>query len=154
MEDKSLASESTEVGGGFSSNRGQRSENTKDDSKHQSKTLGSSKDASSRRKEDETSFEKPQSETEQGGTAPSYVNAAQSGQESKPKGKNLTEGFGDEDESKFKDGTKLAFESEIGGKNDPARAAVDDFEFKEGSGGTEGALSGVGYAALNNEEES
>ena len=153
MGDKSLASESSEVGGGFSSNRGQRSENVDNDSKHQSKTLGSSKDASSRRKEDETTYENPQSETAQGGTAPSYVNAAQVGQEFKPKGKNLTEGFEGEDKSKFKDGTKLAFESEVGGKNDPARAAVDDFQFKEGSGGTEGALSGVGYAALNNEEE-
>lgn len=60
-------------------------------------------------------------ETSNAGVAPSYV-SSQYLHDSKPKGKNLTEGGFDNDDSK-----NVSFRSEIGGKNDPSRLAEQKF---------------------------
>lgn len=59
------------------------------------------------------------------GAAPSYVSSVVSdaGKSGKPHGKNITEGGFDSDDSK-----NASFNSEIGGENDPGRAAENQFQ--------------------------
>jgi len=60
--------------------------------------------------------------TSSAGTAPSYVNSQYIVDEKGPKGKNLSEGGFDSDDSK-----NASFNSDIGGKDDPGRLAENTF---------------------------
>lgn len=59
------------------------------------------------------------------GAAPSYVSsvASEAAKSGKPHGKNITEGGFDSDDSK-----NASFNAEIGGENDPGRAAENQFQ--------------------------
>jgi len=69
--------------------------------------------------------------TSNAGTAPGYVNTQELG--GKPKGKNLTEG-GFEGGS----GRNASYGTDIGGKNDPGRVAVEAIVRENAKGGSEG----------------
>lgn len=60
-------------------------------------------------------------------TAPSYVNSVQSqpAQSGKPKGKNITEGGFDSDDS-----NNASFTAEVGSKDDPAQRAANEMQMK------------------------
>ncbi|KAK4993425.1 hypothetical protein LTR50_000355 [Elasticomyces elasticus] len=65
------------------------------------------------------------------GTAPSYVSASGpgAGGEGRPHGKNITEGGFDSD------GPNASFNQDIGGKNDPGRAALGQFQKQQAESG-------------------
>lgn len=65
------------------------------------------------------------SSSKNAGDAPGYVSSVQSdpAQTGKPHGKNITEGGFDSDDSK-----NASFTSDIGDKNDPGRAAEEQFQ--------------------------
>ena len=85
--------------------------------KQDATTSGS--DSTSRTQDDSSS--KGSSGIHQGDTAPSYAHANHPSS-GKPKGKNLTEGFDDDDAGK-----NVSFNSDIGDENDPGRAAENKF---------------------------
>ncbi len=75
----------------------------------------------------------------QGSTAPSALDPSTNefAKESKPKGKNITEGGFDDDPSK-----NASFTSEIGGKNDPGRAAENKMQREVAESGPDAGGSG------------
>ncbi|KAI9717679.1 MAG: hypothetical protein M1812_004624 [Candelaria pacifica] len=75
----------------------------------------------------------------QGSTAPSALNPStnQAAKESKPKGKNITEGGFDDDPSK-----NASFTSDIGDKNDPGRAAENKMQREVAESGPDAGGSG------------
>lgn len=168
---ESLAAESKREGGEFASNRGIRSENDSSESKSaESKSLGSksseskslgSKGSESKASEPKSSGVKKSTgsseNTQSHGsrdeqTSSTSGSSAQKHTETKgPHGKNL-EG-GDWDDSKAKDGLKLALESEPGSENDPSRLAEQRFRRQANPGGTAMDLdTNTKYDALNPEE--
>lgn len=158
---ESLAAESKHEGGEFASNRGIRSENDSSESKSaESKSLGSkssesktSDSKSSGVKKSTGSSENTQSHSSRDEqTSSTSGSSAQKHTETKgPHGKNLKEG--DWDDSKAKDGLKLALESEPGSENDPSRLAEQRFRRQANPGGTAMDLdTNTKYDALNPEE--
>ncbi|KAF6828217.1 hypothetical protein CMUS01_08671 [Colletotrichum musicola] len=67
----------------------------------------------------------------QAGAAPTYVNNQYIRDQSGPHGKNITEGL---DANDTKDGVQEAFKSEVGGENDPSRAAERHFQLSQTKG--------------------
>ncbi|KAF6806329.1 hypothetical protein CSOJ01_08905 [Colletotrichum sojae] len=108
----SLAAESARGGGAFASNEGVRSS---------SGTSGTSGTGSASRSG-------ASSVPGKAGTAPTYVNNQYIRDQSGPHGKNITEGF---DTKNTKDGVQEAFKSEVGGENDPGRAAERHFQLSQ-----------------------
>ncbi|KAH7309572.1 hypothetical protein B0I35DRAFT_482331 [Stachybotrys elegans] len=114
---ESLASESLNEGGAFTSNTGIHSENltshsNQPGSQHNTRSSGKATSA---------------------GTAPTYVNNQYIRDPAGPHGKNLKEG--DWDESKAEDGLKKALSSEPGSKDDPSRLAEQQFQMNRGNMG-------------------
>jgi len=107
----SLANESNRSGGAFSTNRQQEAV--------PDPTLGANNSASGG-----TQRVTP-SEEGQGATAPSYVLSQYYRDPKGPHGKNLKEGF--EDDDKYEDGVAKAFAADVGSKDDPSRAAEKKF---------------------------
>ncbi|UNI17907.1 hypothetical protein JDV02_004214 [Purpureocillium takamizusanense] len=114
---ESLAAESSQSGGEFGANRHGHPDSTSP-STAQSGT-GSGHD-------------KSPAAGGNAGTAPSYVSNQYTGDSSGPHGKNLK--AGGFDDSKVKDGLKMALESDPGSKNDPSRLAEERFELRDAAG--------------------
>ncbi|CEI65888.1 hypothetical protein FVEN_g7443 [Fusarium venenatum] len=181
---ESLAAESTKEGGEFASNEGIRGENQPSSASEnisvghntdtssapsskstQSSSGKSSADKSSAGRTTKTSSalgsnadsKSGQSGSANSGTAPSYVENQYIRSSSGPHGKNATEGF---DDSKTKDGLKLALESEPGSENDPSRLAEQQFQERQNAvgrdaGPRQSALSSeTPFDSLNNETSS
>ncbi|KAL6920875.1 hypothetical protein ACHAPO_004443 [Fusarium lateritium] len=176
---ESLAAESIKEGGEFTSNEGVGGENqpssasentsagrnTDTSSAPSSKSTQSSSDKSSAGRTAKTSSalgsnadsKSGQSGSASSGTAPSYVENQYIQSSGGPHGKNATEGF---DDSKTKDGLKLALESEPGSENDPSRLAEQQFQERQNAvgrdaGPRQSALSSeTPFDSLNNETSS
>ncbi|KAL8699937.1 MAG: hypothetical protein Q9201_005726 [Fulgogasparrea decipioides] len=90
------------------------------------------------------------------GTAPGYVSSVQSdpAKTGKPHGKNITEGGFESDDTK-----NASFNSDIGGKYDPGRAAEEQFQTKVstssgGKGAQQHGITGDGqYDALETDQQ-
>ena len=91
------------------------------------------------------------SEEGQGATAPSYVNNQYYRDPKGPHGKNLTEGF--EDDDKHEDGVAKAFAADVGSEDDPSRVAERKFVSKPPAEGQGASISGHGrYNVLEADE--
>ncbi|KAF5009374.1 hypothetical protein FDECE_4406 [Fusarium decemcellulare] len=130
---ESLAAESYEEGGDFTSNEGIRSENVTSKSTS-TKTSSAGRDTTSTSTSTSTSTGRtgnaPQSSA---GTAPSYVESQYQKDTSGPHGKNLKEGGWDE--SKVEDGLKKALNAEPGSEDDPSRLAEQQFQQNQTAAG-------------------
>jgi hypothetical protein len=169
---ESLAAESMKEGGEFASNEGIRGENQPSSASEntsagrntdtssapssksaQSSSGQSSSDKSSAGRTTKTSSalgsnadsKSGQSDSANSGTAPSYVENQYIRSSGGPHGKNITEGF---DDSKTKDGLKLALESEPGSENDPSRLAEHQFQERQNAVGRD---AGPRQSALSSE---
>jgi hypothetical protein len=169
---ESLAAESMKEGGEFASNEGIRGENqpssasentsagrntdisSAPSSKSAQPSSGqSSSDKSSAGRTTKTASalgshadsKSGQSDSANSGTAPSYVENQYIRSSGGPHGKNITEGF---DDSKTKDGLKLALESEPGSENDPSRLAEQQFQERQNAVGRD---AGPRQSALSSE---
>ena len=130
----SLAADSTRAGGGFSQNRdsaplgvtGAHSTFANEDTTNATR-LSPAPDAEARLAKDSWSDVPSSGHRHTGSssskTAPSYVHPNLA--DTKPKGRNLTEGGFDDSESK-----NASFNSEIGSENDPGRLAGKKFQHK------------------------
>jgi len=101
--------------------------------------------------EDTTGSYQTGGNTSSAGTAPSYVNS-QGRDESGPHGKNVTEGGFESNDRK-----NASFNGDIGGKNDPGRAAISGFQRANAEGGgvppkQAGGLGESGYDVLGDTE--
>ncbi|KAF4989126.1 hypothetical protein FGRMN_9311 [Fusarium graminum] len=168
---ESLAAESLQEGGEFTSNEGIRGENqpssgsentssgrtTNTSSSHESGSgLGSS------RSENTSSAPRSNSKSESGSgsgsshadTAPSYVNNQYIRAPGGPHGKNLHEGI---DDSNTQDGLKKALASEPGSEDDPSRLAELQFQKNQSAAGRDAGprqselSSETAFDALDNE---
>ena len=115
VQPESLAAESLNEGGAFTSNTGIHSENTTSHSNEPGSHHSSSAGGKNPRSAD---------------SAPTYVNNQYIRDDSGPHGKNLKEG--DWDDSKAADGLKKALASEPGSMDDPSRVAEKQFLMNRG----------------------
>lgn len=143
----SLAAESYREGGAFASNPNAAPENlSQSDNRSGGETLSAATDSNSRDAAHfasqsssanyaEATGRDAQSQPESyAGAAPSYIQSQYQQDPNGPHGKNLKEG--DWDESQARDGLRKALASEPGSMDDPGRLAEQNFQLKQGTGGT------------------
>ena len=82
-----------------------------------------------------------------GGSAPNYVNnpASSMGDDFKPKGQNISEGGFDSS------APNASFNSDIGGKNDPGRAALQGMQRADAQAGGDASGSGQRQSGVTND---
>ncbi|KAJ6437737.1 Protein kinase-like protein [Purpureocillium lavendulum] len=114
---ESLAAESYRGGGEFGENRHGQPDSTSTGASRSSARSGYSENTAA---------------SGNGGSAPSYASNQYIRDSNGPHGKDLKEGGFDD--SKDKDGLKLALSSEPGSKNDPSRLAEERFELRDAAG--------------------